>query len=101
GVLRDRGGTPRARRLLRDRGRRPEAPVASTRSEVRSVRRWLGAPRVRRVRRGRAGPDLASLLPAGGQAGVDAVPLRLAFRARPDGTHRGDGTARALERLAT
>ena len=55
--------------------------------------------RLRRVRRRQPATDLAShrVRP---RARVDAVPLRLAGRARPDGAAGGPVAARPLERLA-
>ncbi len=57
------------------------------------------ASRLRRVRRRQPGAGLASLRAARRPAGIDAVPVRVAVGARPDGAHRGDDAARALERL--
>ena len=60
-VLPQRGGAPRARRLLRDRGRRPRPPAAPARRDHPRLPRERDALGVRRVRRREPGPDVASL----------------------------------------
>ena len=79
----------------------PGLETASARRAVPAVRRQPDTPRLRRVRRGAAGIDLAPLLDRGGQGRgpLAAVSLRLAVRARPDGAARGDVAPRALGRL--
>ena len=101
-LLPERRRAPRAGRLLRDRGARSGAAAASARRDVPALRREPDPRRARRVRRGSAGPGLASLLDRRrqGRALLAAVPLRVAVGARPDGAARRDDAARALERLA-
>ena len=61
-VLPERGRASRARRLLCDRGRRAGASGRAAGREVPCVRLQREPLRRRRVRRGRPGPRLASLL---------------------------------------
>ena len=82
---------PRARRLLRDRGRRSGAAAAPARRDVRPFDVSADAPRLRRVRRREPGLISHHYWLVDGQLElVDAVPLRLAVRARPDGAARRD-----------
>ena len=86
-----------------DRGRRSGAPAAATRRDVPAVPCERDPSRDRRVRRREPGTRLTPL--PGRRRNVrealDPVPLRLAVRARPDGTARRDDAAGALERLET
>ena len=92
--LRERRRAPRAGRLLRRRGRRPERQ----RLEVFDLSdTHVGVDEL--------DFDTQRLvshhfnLMDGRWSGLDTVPLGVAGRARPDGATRGDDVARALERL--
>ena len=84
-VLPQRRRAPRARRPLRDRGRRPRPPAAAAGRDRPRLPRQRDALGDRRVRRREPGPRLAPLRRSStaGRAHLDPVPLR---RGRPSST---------------
>src|SRR4029077_4352018 len=89
-VLPERGRTPGARWLLRDRGRYPAAPTAPAGRDGAAFLGHPGATRFRRVRHREPGPRLVPLLARRQRTRpvLAAVSLRLAGRAGPDGAAR-------------